>query len=353
MNDIENEIKRLLNEQVNAELGPRRSPPPFVAPKAADRANRRWFGSDRSSWVLPLLAAACVAAVVGGIAVGASGLLADNKGSSPATSLPAPTPSPHTTTEQNHLTYQTFVLDDATLAVPEGWTVGAPHNAEYGTSWCLFPNGADPASSSNPCPISFQTLIQPTKSTSGSQPYTWLDVDREGFGIGDPPQYCAPKQPMVQEQTGDRTFGGRAADWRLFDRTCPNGNAFESEQYVVATNPGFGLFATLSNPSLHSAMTEIVEYSRLPRQSDPLRLMDRGLVTSADRGPSGVVLTIDRVVLSDADNAPANGVINFNPTTYRYLVPTALYDAAHVSVGDRVKLETDGVQVLQFYREAR
>jgi hypothetical protein len=79
--------------------------------------------------------------------------------------------------------------------------------------------------------------------------------------------------------------------------------------------------------------------------------MDRGLVTGADRGADGVVVTIDRVVRSDADNAPSNGVINYNPTTYRYLVPTSVYDAAHVAVGDQVKLETDGVQVLSFDRE--
>jgi hypothetical protein len=104
----------------------------------------------------------------------------------------------------------------------------------------------------------------------------------------------------------------------------------------------------MSNARIHAAMTEIVEYSLLPRQSDPLRLMDRGIVRSTDRGADGDVVTIDRVVLS-ADQA--NGVINYNPTTYRYLVPTSLYDNAQVSVGDRVKLETDGVQVLQFYRE--
>lgn len=349
MNDIDNEIKRLLNEQVNAELGPRRSPPPFAAPKAAERAHRRWFGADRSPWVLPLLAAACVAAVVGGIAVGASGVLSEGKKTPPVSSLTPPSPSPHTTTtEPNHLTYATFALGGATLAVPEGWTVGAPNDAEYGTSWCVFPKGVDPVSDPHGCRISFQTFIQPTKSSPGSQPYTWMDVDREGAGLGDPPQYCAPNQPQVAEQTGDRTFGGRAADWRLFDRTCPDGHTFESEQYVVATNPGYGLFTSLSNAQTHSAMTEIAEYSRLPRQTDQLRLMDRGLVRSADAGADGVVVTIDRVVLSDAQ---ANPVINYNPTTYRYLVPTSLYDRAHVSIGDRVKLETDGVRVLQFYRE--
>lgn len=352
MNDIDNEIQRLLNEQVDAELGPRRSPPPFLVPGAAERADRRWFGADGARWALPLLAAACVAAVVGAIAVGTTGLLADHK-NAPAASSPVPSPTPHTTTEPNHLTYQTYAIGGATLAVPEGWTVGAPHDAEYGMSWCLFPRGVDPATSANPCPISFQTLIQPTRSTPGAQPYTWLDVDREGFGIGDPPQYCTPQQPTVREQTGDRTFGGRAADWRLFDRTCPSGQTFESEQYVVATNPGYALFAAGSNLQLHSAMNEIVEYSQLPRQSDPLRLMDRGLVKSTDRGADGVVVTIDRVALSDDANAPADGVINYNPTTYRYLVPTSVYDAAHVSVGDQVKLETDGLRVLQFYRERR
>lgn len=339
MNDFENDVKRLLNEQVDARLGPRRTPPPFAVPTAADRARRRWFGADRAPWVVPLLAAACVAAVVGG-SIGVSGVLADNHPAPPGNSKPAP--PPHTTTEPNHLIYTTYALGGATLAVPDGWTVRSDTGDAAGQIWCLNPQANQDA-----CTIAFRTLVQPAPGAPGGA--TYLDVDRKGIGIGDPPQFCGSAALRYDEQTGDRTFGGRMADWRRWSGTCPHGLMFAMEQYVVATNPAYALLAAPANAQTHAAMTEIVEYSQLPRQSDPLRLMDRGIVRSAKSGPNGVTLTIDRVVLSQTKTSD---VINNNPTTYRYLVPTSVYDAAHVSVDDRVILETDGVQVLTLARES-
>jgi hypothetical protein len=338
VNDIDNDVKRLLNEQVDARLGPRRSPPPFTPPAAAERGKRRWFGADRASWVLPLVAAACVAGVVGAT-IGAGGLLADDSTTAPGHS-PAPVPSPHSTTEPNHLTYQTIAVGGATLVIPDGWQVTDAPGVPQGRRWCLNPTGA----AGIRCTIAFQSM----SAFAAGRPVD-VDVDRRGFGVVDPPRFCENDAVRFTEQTGDRAFGGRGADWRRWAGTCPDGSAFAIEQYVVATNPGYALFAAPADARTHAAMNEIVQYSFLPRQSDPLRLMDRGILTSVDRAADGVTVTIDRVVLSETERVT---VVNLNPTTYRYLVPTSVYDAAHVSVGDRVKIETDGLQVLKLYREA-
>jgi hypothetical protein len=196
------------------------------------------------------------------------------------------------------------------------------------------------------CVINFSAIRAP----HGPQP-AYFDPDLEGWGAGDPPQYCAPDRPQVSEQTGDRTFGGRIADWRLFDRSCPDGATFESEQYVVATNPAYGIFAQRSDPTIHAAMSEIAQYSTLPGQRDPLRLADRGIVRSLTSAPGGVRVTIDRVVLAVNRYGARNVLVNNNPTTYTYLVPTAMFTTANVSVGQRVRLETDGVHVLTFGRD--
>jgi hypothetical protein len=245
-------------------------------------------------------------------------------------------------TDPNHLSYRTYVLDGATLAVPNGWSVRRSSGGAAQV-WCVNPaKGA-----SRGCLIAFESLVQPAPNDGGSA--TYLDVDRRGIGIGDPPQFCESDAVRFGEQTGDRPFGGRTADWRRWYGTCPDGSTFAIEQYVVATDPAYALLAAPADPATHAAMTEIAQYSRLPEQSDPLRLMDRGIVKSARPGPAGVSVTIDRVVLAQTRR---DHVINVNPATYRYLVPTDVYAAAHVGVGDRVKLETDGREVLTLDREA-
>jgi hypothetical protein len=85
VNDIESRIRDLLNESVDAELGARRPAPPFD-PRRADTRARRW-----APWVMPLVAAAGVAAVVGGT-VAVAHLASDHRPAPPATSV-APTPT--------------------------------------------------------------------------------------------------------------------------------------------------------------------------------------------------------------------------------------------------------------------
>jgi len=94
VNDIESRIRDLINEAVDAEVGPRRPAPPFD-PRGAEK-RRRWM-----PWAMPLLAAACVAALVGGTVAVAHLASSDHKHNPPATTVvPAPTPastSPTTT----------------------------------------------------------------------------------------------------------------------------------------------------------------------------------------------------------------------------------------------------------------
>ena len=88
MNDIDQRIRRLLNESVDARLGPRRPAPPF-APRRVTRLRR--FGP----WAAPLVAAASVAAVVGG-AIGVAHLASSGDHPRPGRSVSPPTPAPTT-----------------------------------------------------------------------------------------------------------------------------------------------------------------------------------------------------------------------------------------------------------------
>lgn len=374
MNDFETKLKTLLNEQVDAEVGRRRTPPPFEPPSAAERANRRWFDNNRT-WALPLLAAACVAAIVG-TTLGASNLLAADKqvppGTAPTlpsvlpslTATPTPTsaattltsaPSPTTTAstpngeestvESPPPDYQMVPVGAANIAVPAGWTLEEGQPDSWGTGWCLYPNNVDPANADIGCPIHLHDL----SAFAGSKPDLYIDADNESFGTGDPPQYCSPDHAVIDEQTGDRAFGGRTADWRLFDRTCPNGDTYESEQYLVATNPAYGMFAWQSDARTHAAMTVIAEYSTLPTQVDPLRLADRGILTDVESGPDSVTITLDRVVATT--DGTRRIIINRNPTAYTYVMPAAVYDDAGVSVGDRVLVQSNGQQVTRVLKD--
>ena len=93
-----------------------------------------------------------------------------------------------------------------------------------------------------------------------------LDVDAQGGFYGDPPQRCAPNVEVPEHQTfGDRTFGGRTADWRRWESHCSKTNRpIDIEQYVVATGPAYILYSTHANATVHAAMTEIATSSTLP-----------------------------------------------------------------------------------------
>lgn len=68
MNDFESNLKKALNDRVDERVGPRRNPPAFDALRSATRRNG---AATSSRWLIPLMAAAAVAAV----AIGASAVV--------------------------------------------------------------------------------------------------------------------------------------------------------------------------------------------------------------------------------------------------------------------------------------
>jgi hypothetical protein len=226
-------------------------------------------------------------------------------------------------------------LAAANVWLPSGWV--ARDYASYlqpgaGTlaaqQWCLTPSPLAPSTDSDACPLTLGTI-----SPTGNQ----VDVDINGGWVSNSPT-C---YHFDSEQTGDRQFGGRAADWRRWRVSCGSRDLL-IEQYVVATGPGYILYSDWTDPTVHDVMTGIVTRSSMPRQTSALRLMDRGYIRSVDRTASGVRISIDRVV------SGINGVVNNNPATYKYVIPTAMFDSAGVQVGSLVVVHTDGVTVRNF-----
>ncbi len=90
MNDFENTVKTALNDEVDEQVGPRRTPPAFDATRSAAR---RSGGAAGSRWLRPLLAAAAVVAVAIG-ATAAVDAISNTQRVAPATPRPGPTPTP-------------------------------------------------------------------------------------------------------------------------------------------------------------------------------------------------------------------------------------------------------------------
>ena len=98
MNDFENNLKKALNDRVNEHVGPRHNPPAFDASRSATRRNGR---ATSSRWLIPLLAAAAVAAVAIGATAAVNATSTAHR-VAPATPGPVqtatPEPARHTAT---------------------------------------------------------------------------------------------------------------------------------------------------------------------------------------------------------------------------------------------------------------
>lgn len=367
MNDFETKLKTLLNEQVDAQVGPRRTPPPFAVPAAARRAQRHWFGRDHVTWTLPLIAAACVAVVVAG-SVGLSDVLADHKQPQQQpghrSSIPVTTQSPSssaapytaTTTPAPHHVPGTHLEHalGATLVLPDGWRIAPdPYGGQgIGEGVCIRKTGDSKAS----CPIQLNPL-RPDQAAGAA-----FDVDVTDLGRGDLPTLCDGGHAQPSWDYADRTFGGRPSDWRSWEYTCPgSGETDRIDQWAVVTPPGFLLQLTVgrsfswltsvSSPAdiaeLHDVINSIAENSALPAQTAPLRLFDRGVITSVTRSGGGVTIALDRTV------AHGSSCVNRNPETYTYVVPTNVFDAKEtLRVGSQVVVVTDGSTVLRIDKDA-
>jgi hypothetical protein len=380
VNDFEDELKKSLNDRVDELVGQGRAAPPFDPSGAATPTKAGRFGrpgGGRMPWVFPLIAAASVIVVTIG-AVAATTLLADKKPAPPATYAPGPTPTPivsspvstpkttpKSTAGSSHASGHprtsskshpsghgnsggtspnppapvVVTLGGASITLPAGWV--SRDYAQYlpsGSStvgaqeWCLSPSSLPVSPEPGACPVALSTI-----DPGGPA----IDVDVAG-GYSSSPAFCGTTSSTAQEQTGDRQFGGRSADWRYWSISCGDGTSVKVEQYVVATGPGFVMFSEKADPAVRDAMTSIAARSTLPSSTAALRYMDRGYLRSSTVTADGVQITLDRAI--DA----AGGIVNDDRQTYDYVIPQALFDAAGVQVGDLVTLDTDGSVVTSF-----
>jgi hypothetical protein len=323
IDDFERELARSLNRSVDERLGPRRPAPPFPQasgrPASVQRAKR---------WLLPLAAAACVIAVVGGT-VGVTQLRSVHRGT-PGNSRPTSTsPAPGSTVVR---------LGDATLRLPSGWVareVADPRqygSSVYSREWCLAPaeSAAQPHAD---CPLQFGSAA--VASSSGIP--VNLNVPL-GTRLGGNQSPCPVSGFLGQSGWTLGRFGSRHVYDRQWHGHCADGSPLWIEQYVVNTAPAYLLFSDQMNPELHAAMTEITQNASLPAQAGSLLLYDTGTVRSVTRQPNGYLMTIAPIDRIENEWRPSDE----DPRSYP-IGPNALKYAA---VGTNVGVSTDGTKVI-------
>ncbi len=317
MTDLETYLKSKLNESIDVDLGPGRPAPRFVPTTP----------TPKRTWVRPVLAAASVLLVVGA-AVAISRVAASDHTQSPGTHS---TPPPTTQHEQP---LREVLFHGAKIAIPLGWTAHREHGAGAPTTLCLSPSEAGSA-----------CAIQVRYAAPDGQ--AMLDVDEPGGFYGDAAQVCAPQPTPARKLTATMTrdFGGRQAQWRVWDTDCPD-KTIVDEQYVVPSSPGFVLYAHNPTSDVRAGIDIVAEHSQLPAQDAPLWLTDRGQirsVTSTVRGAKTVV----HLVLA---RFRADGSVGKPPTLVGYDLPQAVYQRGQSpQAGATVYLATNGhvVQVIE------
>jgi hypothetical protein len=351
VSDFEPRLQQLLAERVDAELGPRRTPPRFEPSTATVYP----VPTGLQAWVshpvlLSLVAAACIVAILLGT-VGLSHLSSTGP-TPPAVNTPTDTstPTPSATiqpiapaTGVAPTPGETVKFKGVTLVLPHGW-VARPYSEYDATGGSFFDGGLCLTPASKPvdtsyfgCPVTFDAHDPDHQNTPE------IDVDTEDGFIGDA-AYCPDgnnKQQVVTSAV--RAFGGRLADFRSWHITCPDGGKFWIEQYVVATGPGFILYSETVDPTIDADLAQIARAATLPAQVAPLRYFDVGLVRSAHQTSAGLAVRIDRVV---PGSGPL-GFVNNDPQTYAYLIPNSVLKAGtfRVTIGRLLFIYTDGHRV--------
>lgn len=354
MNDFESTIKQLLNDTVDATLGPRRPAPPLDVTASRRRGIR--------PWLVPLVAAAGVAAAIATIVVpgqlvadrpaGGSngGLIAPQSHSAPPQShsappqsnaaapptetfdpsAPPPSPLPPASTAVD--------LGGARLRLPVGWVareVADPNqygSSVYSREWCLAP-----ASSAGPpradCQLQFGPVAPVT--TSGVPVNSSVPLGTPAGGK----QLSCPAAVFWQQMGGGFIhLGQRPGIESDFTGSCPDGSTPSVMQYVVDTAPGYVLFANQQlTPELTAVMFEIARYASLPAQNAPLLLYDIGTVKAVTRQSDRYLMTIAPVVRVAGEWEPAGEARS-------YLIGPA--DLKYATVGTQVAVTTDGTKVI-------
>jgi hypothetical protein len=218
--------------------------------------------------------------------------------------------------------------------VPADWKATQVPGASPAV-WCFTLKGQAILKDSSRCLMTFSAV--------GGQ--DGLSVDTTGGEIGNPNWCGQSKSDVTLQDHGDRSLGGRVADYRRWLWACQDGTRWPIEQYVVDNDPGYILFSDRSDVTVHNAMTDIAASSRLPAAQSQLRLSDFGILRSVRPDAGGYNVTLDRVIEGDP------GLINDNPATYSYNVPTSVISASgHTpEVGRLVTICTDGTTVTSYY----
>jgi hypothetical protein len=338
VNEFESKVKRLLSQNVDAELGPRR-PAPQLNFATPGRLRVR-------PWLVPLLAAAGVAAAIAAIAVPAhlvadrpSGGLDVGRPIAPTTSAAAPweTSDPNAPpTPWPKPGGPVVDLDGARLQLPIGWVareVPDP-NQYYGGNvfsreWCLAPAGsADPPRSG--CPLQFGSIAP---LVNGKVPLANLEA-----------RPC-PYKPELATGGGQGSvrFGQRDAFHREWGGgECSDGttriNPWWIREYLVDTAPGYVLISNQMTPLLDAAWNEINDHASLPAQTAPLLLYDTGVVRTVTHQSDGYLMTIASIFTEGGWPYPGATV------NRSYLIRGA--DLKYAAVGARVVVTTDGTKVI-------
>jgi hypothetical protein len=340
MNDFESTIKQLLNDNVDTTLGPCRPAPPLDV----TASNQRGF----RPWLVPLVAAAGVAAAIAAIVVPAR-LFADRPAggpdirgpmaspsnstySAPETSGPnAPPPSPLPAAET------AVDLGGAKLRLPVGWVadeVADPHqygSSVYSREWCLAP-ARSASSPSADCPLQFGPVAP--VSTSGVPVNGNVPL---GTQLGGRQSSCPVSDFSGESSAGLPSLGQRGWLNRAWQGRCHE-QPLSIQQYVVNTAPGYLLFSNQRTPELDAAMAEITQYASLPAQNAPLLLYDMGVVRAVTPQSIGYRMTIAPIIREGGNWMPsgeADRSYQISPAELKYAL-----------VGTKVGVTTDGAEVI-------
>jgi hypothetical protein len=305
-----------------------------------------------------------VVAVVAGIVVWSTGVYSGNgKPVVPATPQPVMSPSvtpspstgpstspstspsgtgttpPASTSASSTPPAQTIsvTVGDTQLMIPSGWAaeqiLPQGGSSTILPSWCIMP-ASDPAptaANSSSCPI-----VWSAAATGGT--LSGFSVDNPGGLIGNP-EFCSPGDMTTDQLLDyqDRQLGDRPADFRQWLFVCTDGTRWPVEQYIADNYPGYILYSDHADASVHAVMADIAETAKLPAATSSLRLSDFGILRSVTAQSGGYHVTLDRVIRGIPD------LINNNPATYAYDIPTSVLLAGQIpKVGDRVELNTNG-----------
>jgi hypothetical protein len=329
--DFESTFKRLLNENVDAALGPRR-PAPRLGLSAA--AGRRRF----RPWVAPLVIAACVVAAL--IAtVTTTNVLSEHRAATPGSTTPAPSPT-------------VIRLADASIWLPPGWraTVSShgpsnkfPDVGNQSTTWCLGPAGTgSTGSTGGTCRVWLERSVQDPVHGNIDGEY---DPDVPGGTPHSHVQLCPDaNRGWSMLDAGERVFGGRTANYGVFELQCGSGPKQQITQYLVPAGPAFELYAESGDSALRTTVAEIAQHSTLPKQTSAVRYYDHGYVRSLKSVAGHIEFTIDRVTTGP------KGPVNSDPRTYLYVVSAGTWSIENLhptAVGQLATVETDGTTVFE------